>query len=275
MSQRQLAGKVAIVTGGGRGLGRAMALGLAAAGAHVVVTAARHEEEIIRVSEAAQRLPDNGTVLPVTADVTREEDCQRVVQAALRSFGTLHVLVNNAGRGMRFVSETFMEVPTRFWEVDARIWRLIIETNVTGPFLMARAVVPHFLRQRWGRIINLSMNHETMRRAGFSPYGPSKAALESETVIWAQDLAGTGVTVNGLLPGGATRTGMVPEAVSEEVRRTLLDPAIVVPPLLWLASEASDGVTGARFVARAWDPALPPSEAAARARTVAGWSAPG
>lgn len=251
-----------------------MALGLAAAGARVVVTAARHAEEIVRVSEEANRLEGAGAVLPVTADVTRQEDCERVVQAALRSFGALHVLVNNAGRGMRFVRETFMETPTRFWEVDAGTWRLIVDTNVNGPFLMTRAVVPHLLAQRWGRIINISINHETMRRAGFSPYGPSKAALESETVIWAQDLAGTGITVNALLPGGAARTGMVPEAVSEEVRRALLDPVIVVAPLLWLASEASGGVTGARFVAKAWDPALPPSEAAARARAAAGWSAP-
>ncbi|HXX38986.1 MAG TPA: SDR family oxidoreductase [bacterium] len=275
MPQRPLADKVAIVTGGGRGLGRAMALGLAAAGAHVVVTAARHEQEINQVSEAARRLSDAGTVLPIVADVTREEDCGRAVEAALGSFGALHIVVNNAGRGMRFVSETFMEAPTRFWEVDGRIWRLIIETNVIGPFLMAKAVVPHFLGQRWGRIINVSINHETMRRKGFSPYGPSKAALESETIIWAQDLAGTGVTVNALLPGGATQTGMVPETVGEEVRRRLLDPAIVVPPLLWLASEASDGVTGSRVVASAWDPALPPSEAAARARAVAGWAPSG
>ena len=84
---------------------------------------------------------------------------------------------------------------------------MIVATNVNGPFLMARAAAPHMMRQRWGRIVNISINHETMRRAGFSPYGPSKAALESETIIWAQDLDGTGVTVNALLPGGATDTG--------------------------------------------------------------------
>jgi NAD(P)-dependent dehydrogenase (short-subunit alcohol dehydrogenase family) len=252
-----------------------MALGLAAAGVRVVVTAARNPEELTQVTQEATRSPGAGALLAVAADVTREEDCERVVRAALAECGGLHILVNNAGRGMRFVSETFMEVPTKFWEVDARTWRLIVDTNVTGPFLMAKAAVPHMLGQRWGRIINISMNHETMRRTGFSPYGPSKAALESETVIWAQDLVGTGVTVNALLPGGATRTGMVPETVSGAVRRSLLDPAIVVPPLRWLASEASAGVTGARFVARAWDPSLPPAEAAARAQTLAGWPAPG
>jgi 3-oxoacyl-[acyl-carrier protein] reductase len=96
------------------------------------------------------------------------------------------------------------------------------------------------------------MNHETMRRAGFSPYGPSKAALESETLIWAQDLAGTGVTVNALLPGGATRTGMIPPGVPEQIMSGLLDPTIMVAPLLYLASAQSDGVTGRRFVATLW-----------------------
>jgi NAD(P)-dependent dehydrogenase (short-subunit alcohol dehydrogenase family) len=115
------------------------------------------------------------------------------------------------------------------------------------------------------------MNHETMRRAGFSPYGPSKAALESETIIWAQDLAGTGVTVNSLLPGGATDTGMVPPDIPRE---RLLDPNIMVPPLLWLASEPASEVTGARFVANLWDSSLPPGLAAEKARRAAGWTVP-
>ncbi|MFZ3119483.1 MAG: SDR family oxidoreductase [Variovorax sp.] len=110
---------------------------------------------------------------------------------------------------------------------------MVIETNVNGPFLMARAALPHLLRAGWGRIINISMNHETMRRRGFSPYGPSKAALESATAIWAQDLAGSGITANTLLPGGATATGMIPAGLPEEVLSQLLAPEVVVPPLLW------------------------------------------
>jgi NAD(P)-dependent dehydrogenase (short-subunit alcohol dehydrogenase family) len=82
---------------------------------------------------------------------------------------------------MRYVSEDFLTQPTRFWETPAETWRLVIETNVVGPFLMARAAVPSMLAHRWGRIVNISMNTETMRRRGFSPYGPSKAALESAT----------------------------------------------------------------------------------------------
>jgi 3-oxoacyl-[acyl-carrier protein] reductase len=242
-------GRVAIVTGGGRGLGRAMALGLAQAGANVVATAARERDEVERLAGEAG---GSGYIVPVVADVSDEDDCRRVVDGALDRFGRLDILVNNAGRGMRYVSEDFMTEPTRFWETPADVWRLVIDTNVVGPFLMAQAALPHMRAAGWGRIVNISMNAETMRRRGFSPYGPSKAALESATVIWAQDLAGSGVTVNALLPGGATLTGMIPAGFPNELRATLLDPAIMVPPLLWLASTKSDGVTGCRLIAKDW-----------------------
>jgi NAD(P)-dependent dehydrogenase (short-subunit alcohol dehydrogenase family) len=271
MASGELSGKTAIVTGGGRGLGRAMALGLLRAGANVVITAARSLQEIETVANEGAKFQEAGALRKFVADVTSEEDCRFVVSETIREFGSIHILVNNAGRGMRFVSEKFFDTPTKFWQTDPEVWRTIIDTNVNGPFLMARHVVSQMLKQGWGRIINISMNHETMRRAGFSPYGPSKAALESETIIWAQDLAGTGVTVNSLLPGGATDTGMVPPDIARE---RLLDPNIMVPPLLWLASESAGGVTGARFVANLWDSSLPPGQAAEKARRAAGWMVP-
>jgi len=123
---------------------------------------------------------------------------------------------------------------------------------VNGPFLMARHAVPVMLKAGWGRIINISVSEETMRRRGFSPYGPSKAALESETVIWAQDLEGTGITVNALLPGGVTLTGMLPEVVPEKLKTAMLDPSIMVPPLLWLVSPDAGATTGRRVVAAKW-----------------------
>src|SRR5271166_2903299 len=219
--------RVAIVTGGGRGLGRAMAIGLAQAGIHVVLTAARESAEIEAVTEEIRQNCGESRVLPVLADVTREDDCATVVDAAIKQFGQLDILVNNAGRGMKSVSNEFLTEPTRFWEVAPETWRLLIDTNVNGPFMMSRRAVPAMLKGGWGRIVNISVSQGTMRRRGFSPYGPSKAALESETVIWAQDLKGTGITVNALLPGGATLTGMVPAIVSPEVRARLLDPAIM------------------------------------------------
>jgi 3-oxoacyl-[acyl-carrier protein] reductase len=252
----RLAGRVAIVTGGGRGLGRAMALGLAARGAQVIATAARELAELEAVAA------EDPKILPILADVTSPDDAARVVMAAVGEFGRLDILVNNAGRGMKYVSESFMTEPARFWMTDPDVWRMVIDTNVNGPFLMARAAVPAMLRSGWGRIINVSMNHATMRRAGFSPYGPSKAALESETVIWAQDLQGTGITANAILPGGATLTGMIPDTADDAIRAKLLPPTVIVPPLLWLASTASDGVTGARLDASLWRDDLDEASAA-------------
>jgi NAD(P)-dependent dehydrogenase (short-subunit alcohol dehydrogenase family) len=256
----RLTGRVAIVTGGGRGLGRAMTLALARAGAKVIATAARSRAELDDLVAGTEE-----RVIAVQADVTRPEECERVVQTALSRYGRLDILVNNAGRGMKYVSERFLDEPTRFWTTDPAVWRMVIDTNVNGPFLMARAAVPAMLASGWGRIINISMNHETMRRAGFSPYGPSKAALESETVIWAQDLSGTGITVNALLPGGATNTGMIPDGVDAALKAQMLDPDVMIPPLLWLASSAADGVTGMRFNASLWAPEADEASAAAAA----------
>lgn len=258
-----LQGTVAVVTGGGRGLGRAMALGLAGAGCKVVVTAARQMAELDAVADAG-----GDAVLCVRADVTNPGDCERVVEETRSAFGRLDVLVNNAGRGMRYVSERFLTEPTRFWECDPEVWRMVVDTNVNGPFLMTRAALPAMLDAGWGRIVNVSMNRSTMRRVGFSPYGPSKAALESETAIWAQDLSGTGVTVNALLPGGATETGMIPGGLGAEVRARLLRPEVMVPPLLWLVSRAADGVTGKRLVARSFGDGDAPAEGALEE---AGW----
>jgi 3-oxoacyl-[acyl-carrier protein] reductase len=269
----ELSGKTAIVTGAGRGLGRAMALGLARAGANVVITALRNRREIDQVAEERAQIPRAGAIRAMLADVANEANCQRVVNETVREFGGVHILVNNAGRGMRFISEKFFDTPTKFWEADPAIWQMIVATNVNGPFLMSRAVAPYLMKQHWGRIINISINHETMRRPGFSPYGPSKAALESETIIWAQDLAGTGVTVNALLPGGATDTGMVPPDIPLHVREKLLHPDVMIPPLLWLVSDAANEVTGERFIANVWDTALPPEKAAEKSRAAAGWIA--
>jgi NAD(P)-dependent dehydrogenase (short-subunit alcohol dehydrogenase family) len=267
----QTPSRVAIVTGGGRGLGRAMVVGLAQAGIRVVATAARERAEIEAVAEEVRQSCGEDRVLPLIADVSHDDDCARVVDSAVKRFGRVDILVNNAGRGMKYVSDEFLTEPTRFWEVAPKTWRELINTNVNGPFLMARHAVPIMLKSGWGRIVNISVSQTTMRRIGFSPYGPSKAALESETIIWAQDLERSGVTVNVLLPGGPTLTGMVPQSLSEQAKSSMLDPSIMVPPLLWLVSPEADGMTGRRLVANTWQPGSADKSAAEAATEPAGW----
>jgi len=237
--------KIAIVTGGGRGIGKAIAEAFAREGAKVVVTAARQRSEI---EEVASKI--GGTA--VLADVSKTGDVQKLVHTVVSEFGRIDILVNNAARGMKFINERFMTEPKPFWEADADMWRMVIETNVNGVFLMTRAVIPHMREHRSGRIINISINHETMERKGFTPYGPSKAALESMSIIWAQELEGTGITLNVLLPGGATNTGMIPDAFPEFQRNKLIDPAIMGPPAVYLASDEAIGVNGQRIIAVEW-----------------------
>ncbi len=236
---------MAIVTGAGRGLGRAIALAYARAGAEVVITSARNPAEAEAVAAESATLP--GRIEAMRADVTEAGDLRRVVGHALSLSGHVDVLVNNAARGMRFVNERFMTEPRPFWEADPVAWRTVMETNTIGVFLTSRAVVPHMLAAGRGSIINVTINHQTMVRRGFSPYGPSKAALEAMTEVWAQELEGTGVVINLLAPGGATATGMVPPGAPPELE--LLSPEIVVPGALHLALTDR---SGQRIVGTEW-----------------------
>ncbi|MCH8182705.1 MAG: SDR family oxidoreductase [Proteobacteria bacterium] len=263
-------GKVVIISGGGRGLGRAMALGLVEAGAKVTITASREGAELEKTASDARKIGGGDCILALKADVTSAEDCERVMRETLAKFGVINGLVNNAGRGMSYVSKNFVKERPDFWSIEPETWRMMIDTNVNGIFLMTRAAVPHLLDSGWGRIVNISTSLRTMQRKGFLPYGVSKWACEGQTVIMAQELEDTGVTVNVQIPGGATDTAFIPGKVGDKSRTGadghLLEPEVMVPPILYLMSDLSNGRTGDRYVSRLWDTSLPPEEAAGKAR---------
>jgi 3-oxoacyl-[acyl-carrier protein] reductase len=254
----KLDGKVAIVTGAGRGIGRAIAEAYVQEGASVTVTAAREQAELNQLAKQ----DGSERVLALLADVTNPEACEQVVDQTIQRFGHVDILVNNAGRGMKYVNASFLMEPTRFWEVEPAVWRLITDTNVNGPFYMARAVVTRLLeQQREGSIINIGVSYETMKRRGFSPYGPSKAALEAASAIWAQELIEARIRINILLPGGATNTGMVPASTPAAVQARLLQPEIMQAPAVFLASDASRELTGRRLIATEWSAESPQGRA--------------
>jgi NAD(P)-dependent dehydrogenase (short-subunit alcohol dehydrogenase family) len=235
------------VTGGTSGLGLAMARALAQAGARVAVTS-RHRE---RAQATAAEL--GAGALGVELDVRDDGSVSAAVDGAYAALDGLDLLVNNAGIGMRTVNPRFMTEPQPFWQVAPAGFRDVLETKATGTFLVARAVVPRMLSAGSGRVVTISMSEPTMTRRGFVPYGPSGAAVEALARVMAADLADTPVTVNMLLPGGATESGMIPDELREELRASLLDPAIMGPPIVWLASPEAAGVHDERIVARDFD----------------------
>jgi gluconate 5-dehydrogenase len=220
-----------------------MADALVHAGAAVAVTSRSPQ----RAEAAARQL--GGAAFGLAADVRDERSVRHAIDAVVDRCGGIDLLVNNAGIGMRTVNPRFLVDAQPFWEVDPHGFRDVIDTKVTGVFLVTRAVVPHMLAAGSGRIINISMSESTMIRAGFVPYGPSGAAVEAMSRIMSAELDGTGVTVNLLLPGGATATGMVPDDAPEEFKTRLLEPSVMRAPIVWLASSAAAGVHDQRIIA--------------------------
>src|SRR5215471_18740997 len=207
-----------------------MASALAAAGATVALTG----RSAARAAEVAAELPG---AAGIELDVRDESSVTRAVGQAWSRLGGIDMLVNNAGLGMRTVNPRFMTHPRGFWEVPADGFRAVIDTNLTGYFLVAREVTPRMLAAGGGRIVNISVSYSTMHRAGFVPYGPSRAGSEALSRIMAADLRDTGVTVNLLLPGA------MPGG------REFLEPAVMGPPIVWLASDEAAGVHDERIVA--------------------------
>ncbi|MCP5519281.1 MAG: 3-oxoacyl-ACP reductase FabG [Verrucomicrobiales bacterium] len=188
MSGLDLNGRVALVTGGSRGLGRAIARALADAGASVVL-AARDDDAL---ADAAREIEERrGTAMHHVCDVAREDSVQSLCDAVRQRFGRLHILVNNAGVNRR--------KPITEFTLDE--WRSVLDTNLTGAFLVARAFIPLMRGHGYGRLINLTSIMSHVALPGRTAYAASKAGLLGFTKALALELAPDGITVNGISPG--------------------------------------------------------------------------
>jgi gluconate 5-dehydrogenase len=234
-----------LITGATSGLGLAMASALASAGSTVAVSG-RDAGQAARV---AAELPG---AIGVGLDVRDESSVAAAVDEVWSRLGGIDLLVNNAGLGMRTVNPDFMTEPGRFWEVPVDGFRAVVDTNLTGYFLVAREVVPRMLAAGGGRVVNIAVSESTMVRAGFVPYGPSRAGSEALSRIMAAELRETAVTVNLLLPGGPTNTRMLPDELRGDGGR-FLDPQVMGAPIVWLASPDAAGVHDERIVAHDFD----------------------
>ncbi|NQU96196.1 MAG: SDR family oxidoreductase [Chloroflexi bacterium] len=227
----KLVGKVAIVTGGGRGIGRATAEAFAGEGASVAVCA-RSSEEIEETASAIRS--SGGEALAVAADISREADVADMVRRVLETFGRIDILVNNAGTNL-----PYREV------VDLTLdeWRRVVDVNLTGPFLCSKAVLPAMIEQGSGKIVNISSIGGRSGAAGRSPYRPTKAALINFTQCLAAEVKRHGIDVNCVCPGG-TATRMLADIARIEGRDDLMRPEEIASVVLFLASGESSAITG-------------------------------
>jgi NAD(P)-dependent dehydrogenase (short-subunit alcohol dehydrogenase family) len=262
--------RVAIVTGSAGGIGRAMTQGLLAAGIRVAgVDRDRDPLEALAASAREQGKADD--LLTIQTDLASDSATDEITRATRARFGRIDILVNNAGIGPGSIRPDSWQRPLKFWEITPDQWRRFVAVHTTAPLALANAVVPEMMRQGWGRIVNVTTSLGTMLNAGSPTYGPSKAALEALSAITAKDLDGTGVTVNVLVPGGVTNTPMISDVAGFD-RDKLIQPEIMAPPLVWLVSDAAGNVSGRRFLAIHWNPALAPEQAAEKAGAPVAWT---
>lgn len=236
-------GKIAIVTGASRGIGKAIALGYAREGATVVV-AARSE------TAPSERLPGSihetveqiealgGRALAVRCDVTDEASVNAMVETAMSQFGRVDVLVNNAA----------VDFPSKVADMPLKRWEIIFRVGLTGPFLCSRAVLPAMIAQRGGSIINITSHAGSERGSGTvgysAAYAAAKAGLDRFTWALAAEVGRHNIAVNALMPSKVIDTEGMRLWATEEQKRSFVPPDLMVECAIFLARQDASGVTG-------------------------------
>jgi len=234
-----LSGKAALVTGGSRGIGRAISLALAGQGASVAVNYASNAQA---ADEVVQQITDCGAkAIAVQGDVAQPADAKRLIDETIAAFGALHILVNNAGL-------TQDELLLRMSEEQ---WDRVMAVDLRGAYLCTKAALRPMIRQRWGRIINIASVAGLVGNAGQANYAAAKAGLIGLTKSVAKEVASRNVTANAIAPG-LVRTEMTAGLTEAQQQAVLVlvplgrwaTPEEIAPAAVFLASEESGYVTG-------------------------------
>ncbi|MGE3643663.1 MAG: SDR family NAD(P)-dependent oxidoreductase [Beijerinckiaceae bacterium] len=262
-----MAGEVILVTGAGGGLGGAMAQALAGAG-HTVAAADVDKGRLDAL--AAKCAGAAGKIMPFQVDLGDKAAAKGLVQRVVAECGDLFMLVNNAGVGQQVVDPDYSGASKPFWETDIDDWEKLIHVNTRAPLILTQQAVKHFMGKGRGRVINVTTSFNTMIMPGVWAYGQSKAALEAATASLSGLLAGTPVTMNILVPGGPANTALLPDNTGMD-RAKIIQPPVMGPPIVFLASPEAADFNGKRFIALMWDSSLPGKQAAEKASAPAAW----
>lgn len=234
-----LSGKVALVTGGSRGIGREIAIELARHGASVAISYVNNEEKAVEVVKEIQKFSVKG--MCIKAEVSKEEEVKKLVDAIKDELGTIDILVNNAG----------INRDTLLIRMNTQEWDQVIDTNLKGTYLCTRLVAKDMIKKRYGKIINIASVAGVAGNYGQANYSASKAGVIGFTKAVAKELASRGINVNAVAPG-LIETDMT-QALKEEVKETLIksvpmgrlgSPKDVANLVVFLASDKSDYITG-------------------------------